>query len=258
MINNYPKSSCNCYKCNEKNYKYPKTGAPTNMSVLGCDFPKYYDCYDTKTFKSGIEPTDVDGFVYLNPKAVENLYHSKEGFYEIDCKNDSDKACSEKQYISQDPRAISSFHDGQQLTFGAPYLDATMKLKDIYTDPKMKDYGKTTYSSYLDVNAGDILYYVDKSISDAFSTPVYANPAYSKGYILVDPMGGIRPQYDRCPVKNPNLLQTKKDNFDYKLSWLQDSNEFREDLIARQQRTNNEQIYSTRYFSNSDFEKVYY
>ena len=117
---------------------------------------------------------------------------------------------------------------------------------------------KTTYSSYLDVNAGDILYYVDKSISDAFSTPVYANPAYSKGYILVDPMGGIRPQYDRCPVKNPNLLQTKKDNFDYKLSWLQDSNEFREDLIARQQRTNNEQIYSTRYFSNSDFEKVYY
>ena len=114
MINNYPKSSCNCYKCNDKDYKYPKTGVPTNMSVLNCDFPKYYDCYDTKSFKSGIEPTNVKGFVYLNPKAIENLYHSKEGFYQVDCENNKENICTNKQYISQDPRTISSFHDGQQ------------------------------------------------------------------------------------------------------------------------------------------------
>ena len=51
-------------------------------------------------------------------------------------------------------------------------------------------------------------------------------------------MGSFRPQYERVQKENNNLGQ---------LTWIQDSNEWREDLIARQQRKRNETEYEPKW-----------
>ena len=243
FINKYPLSSCNCYKCTTNNYKFSDKGKPTNMSVRNCNFPNYFDCYDKKQFKEQIEPRNIKGYINLNPTCIDKLYDKT--FEKIDCPNDKENPV----YASTDPRLISSFHNGQILTLDRPAIDGSIKLDTVYTDPTLKYYGKK-YNSYSDVNAGDIVYYIDRSIEDAFYEPVYSNNAFDTGTIFVDPMGSIKPQYNRKPVYNDNVLNTKKDNFRGGLSWIQDSNEQREDLIALQQRTHNQSKYSSRWTGN--------
>lgn len=248
LINNYPKSSCNCYKCGLNNYKFPKKGKPTNISVRDCEVPDYYDCYYTKEFKDQIEPRNIKGYIDLNPECIQKNYDKS--FQKIEC----DKEClnGEKKiiYTSTDPRLISSAHNGQVLTLDRPPLTDSIKLADIYTDPSMKYYGKTEYSSYSDVNAGQILYYIDRSIEDAFYEPIFQNNAYVKGELYKDPMDSMKPQYNRTPVYNDNFLNTKRDNYRGRLSWIEDSNEQREDIIALQQRKYNQTKYSSRWTGN--------
>jgi hypothetical protein len=219
-------------------------GKPTNMSVRNSDFSPYYECYNTKFFKEQIEPRNLSGFINLNPEAIDSQYDRS--FQRISCPNDKEKTV----YASTDPRLISSFHNGQILTLDTPPINGgQIKLEDIYTDPTLKNYGRK-YESYSDIKAGDITYYVDRSIEDAFYQPVYENNAFDKGYILKDPMGAFKPQYNRKPVIRNNVLDTKRSNYQYGLSWLDDSNESREDLMARQQGTHNKSKYTARWTGN--------
>lgn len=241
-FNNYPQSSTNSYECTKNNYVFSE-GVPTNMSVRNCDFPAYYECYDRKVFKKQIEPRNIEGFVNLNPDAIRNQYDKS--FSKINCQN-----TGATFYGSSDPRLVSSFHNGQFLPLDKPPINGgQIKLADIYTDPTLQNYGKQ-YSSYMDVNAGDIVYYIDKSIQDAFYKPVYENNAYDTGVLYKDPMGSMKPQYLRQPVIGNNVLNTKRENYQHGLSWMEDSNEQREDIIARQQLKNNQQKYSARWTGN--------
>lgn len=245
LNDNYPKSSCNCYMCTNNNYKVNKEGKPTNMSVRNCKFSKYFDCYDKKKFKEQIEPRNIKGYTNLNPYCIDKLYDKS--YEKVECPNDLD-GCN-TVYASTDPRLVSSFHNGQVLTLDRPPINEDVKLCDIYTNPNMKYYGQK-YNSYSDVNAGQILYYIDKSIEDAFYEPVYTNNAHMTGTLYVDPMGSYKPQYDRVPVYNDDFLNTNRNNFRGGLSWIEDSQESREDLIALQQRTHNQSKYSTRWTGN--------
>ena len=244
-MQNYPLSSCNCYNCNINKYKFPG-GVPTNMSVRNNDVSNpYYNCYNSKIFDYNIQPRLIPNeYINLNPKAIDNLYDTS--FKRVNC--DVNEGCDKTVYVSTDPRLISSAHSKQQLSLDIPPLNGKVKLSKIYTDPRLQNYGKQ-YTCYEDINAGQIEYYIDKQFNDAFATPLYENPAYATSSVLVDPMGSIKPQYNRAPVKNNNVLDTKRDNFDHNLSFLQDSNEHREDLISRQQRKNNQQNYQLRWNS---------
>jgi hypothetical protein len=240
--NNYPQSSTNSYQCTKNNYVF-SNGVPTNMSVRSCDFPSYYECYDKKIFKHQIEPRNIHGFVNLNPDAIREQYDKS--FSKVMCEN-----TKQVVYTSSDPRLISSTHGGQVLGLDKPPINGgQIKLADIYTDPTLQNYGKQ-YSSYMDVNAGDIVYYIDKSIQDAFYKPVYENNAYDTGVLYKDPMGAMKPQYERQPILGNNVLNTKRENYQYGLSWLSDSIEQREDLISKQQLKNNQQKYSARWTGN--------
>jgi hypothetical protein len=115
----------------------------------------------------------------------------------------------------------------------------------------MKEYGKK-YNDYSDVKAGQIVYYIDKSIEDANYLPVYTNNAYVKGVMYKDPMDGMNPQYIRTPVIKTDLLDTKN-NKTNQLSWIRDSLESREDLINLQQQKYNKQKYSSRWTGNLFF-----
>jgi len=242
IFNNYPQSSTNYYNCTKNNYVF-SDGVPTNMSVKNCNFPSYYECYDKIQFKNQIEPRNIHGFIDLNPQTISDQYDKS--FTKIYCEKDKKVV-----YGSSDPRLISPVHSGQVLALDKPPINGQVKLDDIYTDPKLKNYKTQQYKSYYDVNAGDVVYYIDKSIEDAFYKPVYENNAFDTGYLWKDPMGAMKPQYQRQPVIWDDVLNTKRDNYRGKLSWLEDSNESREDLISRQQLKNNQEKYSTRWTGN--------
>jgi hypothetical protein len=61
-------------------------------------------------------------------------------------------------------------------------------------------------------------------------------------------MGAMKPEYDRNPIintENPTVVERK--NYSYKLSFLQDTGGFREDILALQQRKNNQEKWSSRW-----------
>jgi hypothetical protein len=140
LINNYPKSSCNCYKCTLNNYNFPKKGKPTNISVRDCEIPDYYDCYYTKQFKDQIEPRNMTGFIDLNPTCVQKNYDKS--FEKVEYNNQFLNGEKKVVYASTDPRLVSASHNGQILALDRPAIDGSIKLADIYTDPSLKYYGK--------------------------------------------------------------------------------------------------------------------
>lgn len=242
LLENYPLSSCKCYDCADKIYEFGKSGFPTNMSVRNANFSDYYDCIDRNLFKKQIEPRNLDKYQLLNPYAISKSYDNTFAPIKAEGANQDNIV-----YASNDPRLISVAHNGQVLTLDRPPMNQAVKLNEVYTDPTLKYYGQN-YNCYQDINAGDIMYYIDQSIQDAEFQPIFTNNAIVDGEILKDPMGAIKPQYSRIPVIKTDLLDTKHNNYkDVGLSWMRDSLESREDLIALQMRKHNEQRYEPRW-----------
>lgn len=102
-------------------------------------------------------------------------------------------------------------------------------FEEIY-GPNLTGYGKG-YKSYQDVNAGQIVYY------DSKPPAIYDISSTVHGFYYRDPMGVVKPQYIRVPDIKYNMFKS----VDNCLSSIRDSNEFREDLIARQQLKHNQQ-----------------
>ena len=228
-------SSCDCYNCKASNFnmrkQYPKNA----------DTDPYFDCINKLSFKKQIEPSNKSGYEFINPKVISNAYAS-----------DFQKSDTNK-YLSNDPRLISGAHNGQILELDRPPTDHHIKLQDIYTDPTMINYGRQ-YSNYSDIKAGDILYYTDKSIEDDLFYPLFENPANVEGVLYKDQMAGIAyPEYNRCHVYNPHLLKTKNRKFRYGLSSLNDTNEFREDLMHLQMRTQDRKRYVPRWTGDTTY-----
>ena len=130
------------------------------------------------------------------------------------------------------------------------WIARTVKKIPRVASLKQRNYGKN-YRTYTDIKSGQIVYYVDKEIQDAFFNPLFENNSTAVGTVYVDPMGSIKPQYDRIPIYNNNVLDTDN-NTHYKggLSWIQDSCESREDLIALQMRKHNQSRYEPRWTGN--------
>lgn len=242
IIYNYPKSSCTCVDCNTKTYNFSNKGIETNLSVRDCEISPYYDCVNKRLFKFDTEPKEEIGYTYLN-KLWSSSYDPS--FEKISC-NNNDKGCK-TVYASTDPRLIDVARGGQILTLDRPPLNSKIKLDDINTDVKLNCYGQN-YKTYSDISEGQINYYIDNSISDAFYKPNFLNKAYSIGTMYKDPMGAMKPQYDRVPKIQKDCLDTIEGGYDGGLSWIEDSSEHREDLLARQMRKRNEQRWSPRWY----------
>ena len=103
-----------------------------------------------------------------------------------------------------------------------PSTTGSLPLCRIYDSPLLDNY--TPYN----VNNGQITYYVDNSIKDAFYRPVYELPGHTVPYPYTDPMTSEKPHY--------SLVHTNQDVFNFsRLSSLNDSTFHRENLIASQQ-----------------------
>lgn len=233
-------SSCRCNFCR---YAKPPSekGYPTNMSVRNCEFPKYYDCYNKNVFRTGIEPDPKKGFHILNPQLIPSMY--AKDFVPVDCPEGSGCGAG---FASTDPRLVSAAHSGQVLTLDRPPIDASMRLSKIDTDPKLNGYGQC-YKNYSDVDAGQVTYYVNKEREDPFYPPVFSTPAYTVGEMYQDPMGALKPQYNRY-TGIPQGPCNDQECYDGCLSWIQDSSGHREDIISKQMRKRNEQRYAPRWY----------
>lgn len=230
-------SSCDCNSCAYNLAIEPKKYANNT------DFSQYFECKNQFEFKKQIEPTNKSGYTYINPTNITKSY--AQDFSEVDF-DEASKNYKGKFFTSDDPRLISIMHNGQVLVLDRPPIDESIKLKDIYTDPRMKYYGQK-YNDYSDINAGQILYYIDNNLEDTLFQPLFENPSEVIGTIYKDPMGATYPEYNRRPIIDNNVLKTKNRTYMYGLSSINDTNEFREDIIHKQMRVNDRQRYTPRY-----------
>jgi hypothetical protein len=242
VIYKYPQSSCACFDCDKKKF-VQKTGIPTNLGLDDGDVNDYYECYNRNIFKQNVEPNNEKGTYFLNESVVNGPERNAVDFGYVDnCGTD----CPSRTYLSMDPRLFDAKR-GQRYAIDSPPLDDTVKLKDVY-DEKFKNYGKN-YKTYSDINAGNIVYYIDKSIQNAFFEPNFSEPAYDVGIIYQDPMGAIKPEYNRIPlIPQPNKATNNSSEYSpYRLSFIQDSQQHREDLMARQLRKTNQSRWEPRW-----------
>lgn len=235
----------NYFNCQNKIYSNEIKDTPilpTNMSVTNCNVSDYFDCYSRYVFKTKKEPQDQTGKTVLNASAISiNKYDPN---YNVNKNSDNSYDVT---YYQEDPR-LHNVAGGTKLELDKPPFKCNIKLDNLTTDTSLNNYGQR-YKSYSDVNAGQIVYYTDDSIKDAYFDPLFSKKATAVGTLYQDPMGAMKPQWDRFPDEkyNPVLGNANDVAGTYQSSFLKDTQYFREDLLARQMRKRNEQRFETRW-----------
>ena len=244
VVYDYPLSSCNCYKCVENNYSDEEGNIPTNMSVKNCNVnDTYFDCYDNKKFSNtNLQPSLKEGITNINPKVYQDKY--AKDFSSIKCNETN--GCPELQWTSPDPRLISAPRGGKSYTLDNRPIDSTISLENVAIDKNLDNYGQN-YNTYSDINEGQILYYINHSREDPFYRPLFVNSVDVTGVLYKDPMGALKPRYERVPLVKDNPIGQTRDNYEGCLSWIQDSTEHREDLMAKQMNVRNQQRWMPRW-----------
>ena len=158
-----------------------------------------------------------------------------------DIKNapDFQKVRDNETWTSLDPRLIDPIR-GIRTQLDRPPLqpDNVQPLGHIYDDSRVDRIRTGIYpGGYPSIYGGDIQYYVDPSLAEAYGNPVYVIRSSVVPFVFQDPMGGLKPQYDRVPLFKNNTGLSEY-TFD------QDQMSFREDLISRQSRKMNQQDYN--------------
>jgi hypothetical protein len=226
-IYNYPKSFCDyTLPCNPIN---PNKGIPSNLSISNCNIPCSFNNNNSLLFKTDIQPNNTKtGYEYYNSKCIADKY-SKD-FQKI----------NDDVYYSPDPRLID-VPRGIVTTLSTPPIDGNTRLRDIYKIDK--NYGKG-YNTYSDVTGGQILYYNDKTIEDPYFYPNFVDKAVVNSTIYQDPMGALKPHYDRYQIKGCSNVKCYTDGC---LSSVNDTQGFRENIMASQMAKMNQQKWSSRW-----------
>ena len=248
IIYDYPKSSCDCWKCNQDNCNQDNCNQDNcnqdnctsyldnskNMYFNNhCIFSKYNDCYDKNTFKVQKEPVYKSDTVILNPNNLTTDKFDKT-FKAINIEDCPNNSFTGTTYTSSDPRLYNQ--GGTWLHLDRPPINSSIKLNSLNTDKSLNRYGKG-YTSYSDINAGQYIYYVNKEREDAFYKPLFSKEAICIGTMYKDPMGSMKPQYNRIPIDQNNEIN------EYSLSFMKDTQSHREDILALQMSKKNEQRY---------------
>lgn len=192
-----------------------------------CDTCINEEQYKPKNLCKSVQPTKETGIIDLN-----NLRRACE-FKPI--KTPNINTCNKVSYISNDPRLRDPRRGGDVYPVSIPPLDGSQPFVP-------SDY-RNNYNNYSDVRSGQINYYIDKSIENAYYNPVFVNNRKVNGQVYVDPMNNEKPHYYRqCKFFD--------ESDGYNLSWLRDTQEQREDIIASQMAKNNQSRYEPLYYCN--------
>lgn len=159
--------------------------------------------------------------------------------------NFASEECGEGTVYAEpfDPRLYDA-RRGQYNSLDRPPYTGSVRLKDIYS-PELNRYGKD-YTTYSDINAGQIQYYYSKDIAAAYSLPNFTQRSEVDRGIFKDPMGAIKPVYTRCPIK-PKAMSTGC------LQDIRDSTIHRESIMEGLTAKMNQRRWQSRY-GNSECE----
>jgi hypothetical protein len=239
-IDLYPKTSCQTIEGCRQQYPNPIKGPRTNL----CDFSPYYECYNTLLLNKQVQPVYKKGFQTLNLQVYDDKLDPLFDRVQCPCPIES---CPKEVWMSRDPRQFDAMR-AQTMPLDAIPINGKVKLKNIY-DPKYATYGMGM-RPYHAINDGQIMYYNDKSIEDAFYYPVFSEPAEESAIMFRDPMGSMKPEYNRKALINiENPVKRTACEYPDCLSFIQDTQSFREDLMALQQRKHNQEKWSALFAS---------
>jgi len=208
------------------------TENPTNTSVIDHDFSNL-NSHSNNIFKYGQEPINKNGKTLLNP----NILDKYDPHFHFN-KNRNTYSNTET-----DPR-LQHIMSNTTLELDRPPLTSATELNTLLTDNTLNSYGQG-YKSYNDINSGSILYYIQKDTENVLFKPLYTTQTDVIGSLYTDPMGSIKPQWDRLYDKNYNPIINNKS--DVCSTFLRDSQFHREDLLSLQMRKINQQRYVPRY-----------
>lgn len=216
MIYNYPKSSCNCNVNTPDSSKQNDMHVNINISAPNCD-ANAFNCTDRYMFYQGTEPQDKQGYNTINPNHIpfSKCYYKKDG---------------DNTYVSGDPRLYDSVRS-HMLELDRPPHSGHVQMREVYNE---KGY-RTGNNAYENLK-GQIQYYTSKSIEDPYFSPNFKIPSKVTGIAYKDPMGVIEPHYHREPLTEKNSC----------LSWISDSMEHREGLMASQMELYNKNRWMSR------------
>lgn len=162
----------------------------------------------------------------LNP--VYKTLDPQRGFQTINPQVYTDKVAKTSD---NDARLINPF-TGHRIVLSQQPIDGSVASIDMYDS----DRSQQKVSDYKDISLGQITYYVDKSIANAFYEPNFTQASKEVGVTYIDPMGSIKPQYTMVP--KPIDIKTAKD---IGLSYLYDTAFHRENIMASQMTVRNQQ-----------------
>jgi hypothetical protein len=149
--------------------------------------------------------------------------------------------CERKEvWTSPDPRLQSSAHNGTRLVLDSPPLNGKLSQNEVYqprTGYNMR------YPNYTAIKGGQITYYIDPKLAKPFLHQLFTGPMAMVMDEYRDPMGTYKPHY--C------LEQLKSGESCPNLSWIQDSQYHRQDLMARQLWKRNQTDYQTRFIAGT-------
>lgn len=142
------------------------------------------------------------------------------------------------KYVTKNPLTFDAMR-GLRMELDRPHY--TGSVDDVYAS-EYTQYG-SDYTNYMDMNTGQIQYHINTATKNPYSTPVFTTPAVVGKVQFVDPNGIVKPEYPR----QAPLDWSSKNPVD---SFTHDTLTFREDLIARQQRKNNQSNWMYRWADN--------
>ncbi len=236
-----------CSSCNNDIKNIKNENKPNN---LGIDYNYIKSVDEIGNYKSLPFENDIQnpsksqtGITPYNP-SVYNSHLSKD-FFPYCVKDNQQK--DKEYYTSTDPRLRDVVRNGTTQILDRPPINHTVKLKNVY-DENLRNYGKN-YTDYSSINGGQILYYNDKSIQNAYFEPNFVDPIQVSGFVYRDPMSTFKPQYIRTPAtQQPNPVNnTKCSQYKYNLSSITDTVEHRQDLMSKQMSKMNQSRYIPRW-----------
>ena len=142
----------------------------------------------------------------------------------------------------------SWIHDvGIGFALDRPALIGSLPVGDVPHDQIytkfVGNYGKD-YRGYSDIKNGNILYWLDPTLSQVYFQPNFVTTAVVSHELRQDPMDVIRPEYPRKVAKPYEWSACRNVDCDSK---TYDTLEFRQDLMERQMRSRNESRYEPRW-----------
>lgn len=244
ILYSYPKSSCQitaCEKACDTNGSFEGQSTVTSLGIPSCIDDSSFMCGDSVPFGTMHQPyNQKKGYKYLNSEIARTGF--ARDFRRVDCK---DQTICPQLYVSTDPRLIDPRRNSM-LSLDRPPYDSSVPMGQVYAEPTLQNYG-VGYTDYSSIKTGHIQYYVDNELEGAYYSPNFSTTVNVKQFVYKDPMDVYKPQYYREPLVENRHLNVNKSSWNGQLSWIHDSQEQRQDIMARQMVPMNQNRYQSRY-----------